>query len=293
MGRPLPGDPERLTESGAAAGGADQSEAPAFWERRGRTAVIFLNRPHRSNAWTGRLERAYRRCLAEADADPESRVIVVTGVGRRFCVGGDSQALEGHAAKGGYDRGLEGNEATPGYGFDARFDHPFASHYGLSKPIIAAVNGAAAGIGLALACFCDLRFADAGAKLTTAHGKLGLPPEYGLSWIIPRLIGLGRGMDVVLTSRVVLAEEALTLGLVNQVHPPDELLDATIAYAEQLAATVSPQALRASRQQVYLDQHRDVGQSVQQSMALLQEFMKTEEYREGVAALVEKRPPKF
>ncbi len=286
MGRPLPGDSERLSDEST-------PDAPAFWERRGRTAVIFLNRPHRANAWTGRLERAYRTCLAEADADPESRVIVVTGVGQRFSVGGDSQALEGHASKGEYDRGLSGDEATPGYGFDERFDHPFASHFGLSKPIIAAVNGAAAGIGLALACFCDLRFASEGAKLTTAHGKLGLPPEYGLSWIIPRLIGLGRGMDIVLTSRVVLAEEALSLGLVNQVHPADDLLDETLAYAENLAATVSPQALRSSRQQVYLDQHRDVGQSVVQSMELLQEFMGTPEYREGVAAFVEKRPPNF
>lgn len=282
----MPGDFEQLSQG-------EHRDSPVYWERRGKTAVIFLNRPHRSNAWTGRLERAYRSCLAEAEADAETRVIVVTGVGKRFCVGGDSQALEGHADKGEYDRGLDGDEATPGYGFDTRFDHPFASHFGLSKPIIAAVNGAAAGIGLALACFCDLRFASAGAKFTTAHGKLGLAPEYGLSWIIPRIVGLGRGMDIVLTSRVVLAEEALTLGLVNQVHPEADLLEQTVAYAEDLAATVSPQALRSSRQQVYLDQHRDIGDSIEQSMELLQEFMGTSEYREGVAALVEKRPPKF
>ncbi len=266
---------------------------PAVWETIGRVGVITLNRPHRGNAWTGGVDAAYRRCLAEADADDAVRVIVVAGAGERFCVGGDSQALSGHVERGDYDNGLKGDEATPGYGLDTRFDHPFASHFGLSKPIIAAVHGAAAGIGFALAAFCDLRFASPGTKFTTAHGKLGLAPEYGLSWILPRIMGLGRGMDVVLTSRVVLAEEALQLGLVNQLHPADELLAATIEWAEQLASSVSPQALRASRQQVYLDQHRDVGASVVQSIELLHEFMGSEEYREGVSALVEKRPPNF
>ncbi len=271
---------------------ADNAE-PVVWKTVGRVGLITLNRPHRSNAWTGKLDTAYRRCLAEAEADEGIRVIVIHGEGKRFCVGGDSQALEGHASKGEYDNGLTGAEATPGYGLDPRFDHPFASHFGLTKPVIAAVHGAAAGIGFALAAFCDIRFASPGTKFTTAHGKLGLAPEYGLSWILPRLVGLGRGMDIVLTSRVVLAEEALTMGLVNQLHPEDELLDAALAWAENLATTVSPQALAASRQQIYLDQHRDVGTSVTESVRLLQEFMGTSEYREGVAALVEKRPPRF
>lgn len=273
------------------------SPAPAnpvvLLQRSGRVGLITLNRPHRGNAWTGGLDAEYRAALAEADADPEIRVIVITGAGERFCVGGDSKALEGHVERGGYDNGLRGNEAMPGYGVDDRFDQPFASHFGLTKPVIAAVNGAAAGIGLALACFCDLRFASAGAKLTTAHGKLGLPAEYGLSWIIPRLVGLTRAMDVLLTSRVVLAEEALEMGLVNQVHPIDELVPATLAYAEQLASSVSAGALAATRQQIYLDQHRDVGSAVVDANTRLNEMMGSDEYKEGVAALVEKRPPAF
>ena len=263
------------------------------YELEGRTAVISLDRPHRNNAWTGRLDTEYRWCLDQADHDPAVRVIVVTGSGERFSVGGDSQALESHADKGTYDTGVAPEPATPGYGVRSEFDHPFAGHYGLTKPVIAAVNGAAAGIGFALACFADLRFATPGAKMTTAHGKLGLPPEYGLSWVLPRLVGLGRAMDLLLTSRVILAEEALDWGLVNQIHPADRLLDETLAYAEQLAGTISAGALAASRAMTYADLHRDVGSSIVDSVDRLTTMMGGEEYREGVAALVEKRPPNF
>ena len=263
------------------------------YERHDRTAVISLDRPHRNNAWTGRMDTEYRSCLAVADDDPTVRVIVVTGTGDRFSVGGDSQALEGHADKGTYDTGLGADPATPGYGVDPSYDHPFACHYGLTKPVIAAVNGAAAGIGFALACFADLRFATPGAKFTTAHGKLGLPPEYGLSWVLPRLVGLGRGLDLLLTSRVILAEEALDWGLVNQIHPGDRLLDETLTYADRLASSVSAGALRASRHMTYADLHRDVGSSIVDSVERLTAMMGEEEYREGVEALVEKRPPNF
>jgi enoyl-CoA hydratase/carnithine racemase len=263
------------------------------YEIDGRTAVISLDRPHRNNAWTGRLDTEYRWCLDQADRDPAVRVIVVTGTGERFSVGGDSEALESHADKRTYDNGIAADPATPGYGVRSEFDHPFAGHYGLTKPVIAAVNGAAAGIGFALACFADLRFATPGAKMTTAHGKLGLPPEYGLSWVLPRLVGLGRALDLLLSSRVILAEEALDWGLINQIHPADRLLDETLAYAEQLAGSISAGALAASRAMTYADLHRDVGSSIVDSVDRLTTMMGGEEYREGVAALVEKRPPNF
>lgn len=239
------------------------------------------------------MDTEYRWCLASADADPAARVIVVTGSGPRFCVGGDSKALEGHVERGGYDPGVDSEVATPGYGVRSEFDHPFACHYGLTKPVIAAVNGAAAGIGLALACFADIRFASPGAKLTTAHGKLGLPPEYGLSWVLPRLVGLGRALDILLTSRVILAEEALAWGLVNQIHPADSLLDAALEHAADLATSVGAGSLAATRAMVYADLHRDIGTSVVESMERLNEMMGTDEYRHGVRALVEKRPPDF
>lgn len=260
---------------------------------KGRVGLVTLNRPERGNAWTGRMDTEYRWCLDQLDNDDAVRVIVVAGAGDRFCVGGDSTALQGHVEKGGYDRGLSDEQAEPGYGFHPDFDQPIASQFGLSKPIIAAVHGAAAGIGLSLVAFCDLRFAAPGTKFTTAHGKLGLPPEYGASWILPRLVGVTRAMELLLTSRVFLAEEAVEIGFLNAIHPADELLDRTLAYAEELASTVAAGSLRETRRQIYLDLHRDVGSSVADSLRLLDEMMGSDEYRQGVKALAEKHPPNF
>jgi enoyl-CoA hydratase/carnithine racemase len=269
----------------------------------GRTAVITLSRPKRGNAWTGRMHAEYKHNIATAEADDAVRVIVVTGSGSAFCVGGDSEALEGHADRGSYDDGLaaagdpQQTQATgsdpAGYGVSQDFDQQFAYHFGLTKPVIAAINGPAAGVGLALACYADLRFAKPGAKLTTAHGKLNLPPEFGLSWILPRHMGLTRAMDVLLTSRPFLTDEAHQMGLINQLFDADELLPQTLAYAETLASTVSAGSLAATRQLVYLDQHRDIGTSVTESLRLLTDMMGEPDYRKGVAALKEKRPPDF
>lgn len=256
-------------------------------------ATIWLDRPQRMNAWTGRMHAEYRWCLAEADTDARVQAIVVTGRGRGFCVGGDSEALAGHVRKGGYDPGTPREMAMPGYGRDPRFDASFAYHFGLTKPVLAAMNGAAAGVGLALACFMDLRFAAAGAKFTTAHGRLNLPAEYGLSWLLPRMIGLTRANELLLSSRVFTAEEAHALGLVNAVHPAERVLDATRAYARELVARVAPGSLRQTRWQIYRDLHRDVAASVTESEALIAEMMREPDYREGVAAFLEKRPPRW
>ena len=110
-------------------------------------ATIWLNRPQRMNAWTGRMHTEYRWCLQEAESADAVRAIGITGKGRSFCVGGDSQALEGHAKKGGYDPGTPAELAKPGYGHSNEFDASFAYHFGLSKPVIAAMNGPAAGVG--------------------------------------------------------------------------------------------------------------------------------------------------
>ncbi len=256
-------------------------------------ATITLARPHRLNAWTGRMHAEYRTCLQLAEDDTSVGAIVITGEGRGFCAGADSAALEGHVAKGGYDNGLRERPARPGFGVFGAFDHDFAFNFGLTKPTLAAINGAAAGVGLVLACYCDLRFAAAGAKLTTAHGKLNLPAEYGLSWLLPRMIGLTRANDLLFSSRVVLAEEAERIGLVNATWPADELLERTYAYARNLIATVSPHSLAASKHQVYLDLHRDVGSAVLDSGERLEAMMREPAFREGVAALLEKRPPNF
>ncbi len=263
------------------------------FEVRDRVATITLHRPDRLNAWTGRMHAEYRALLDRAAADPEIRVIVVTGSGRGFCAGADARALEGHVARGSYDAGLGDDVAMPGYGVLPEFDADFAYQFGIPKPIIAAVNGPAAGVGLVLACYCDLRFAAQGAKLTTSHGRLGLPAEYGLSWLLPRLVGVTRAADLLLSSRVVLAEEAERLGLVNRTLPPDELLPFTYEYAGRLATEIAPSSLAASKLQLYRDLHGDVATSVRDAGSRMDEMMRGADFAEGVAALTERRRPSF
>ena len=218
---------------------------------------------------------------------------MVTGAGRGFCVGADTMALEGHIQKGGYDPGTPDDLAEPGFGIRPEFDASFAYHFGLSKPVIAAINGPAAGVGLVLACFADIRFAVTGAKLTTAHGKLNLPAEFGLSWLLPRLIGLTRANDILLTSRVVMTEEALEIGLINRLCSPEKLLPATYAYAREMAENVSPGSLRETKRQIYTDLHRDAAAAVEESEALVRSMMKEPDFQEGVAALTQKRAPNW
>ncbi len=261
----------------------------------GSTRVVLLARPHRRNAWTGRMHTEYRWALQQADEDPSVKAIVVTGdpEGRAFCVGADAAALEGHAERGGYDPGTPDDLPMPGYGVHPAFDADFAWHFGLAKPVVAAINGAAAGIGLVVACFADLRFAAAGSKLTTAYGKLGLPAEYGLSWLLPRMIGLGRANDLLLTSRVVLAEEARDLGLVNEVVSPDELLPRVHGWIEEFLGPVARSSLTAAKRQVYTDLHRDAASAIDEATRLLDVHTAGPDYAEGVAALTQRRPPNF
>lgn len=257
-------------------------------------ATVTLNRPHRSNAWTGRMHAEYRWCLKQANDDPGVRVVVVTGAERAFCVGGDSDALAKHAAKGDYDSGIREEPANPGYGVDPRLDHDFAWHWGLRVPVIAAINGACAGVGLSLACFCDLRYTTTVAKFTTAAPKLGLPAEYGLSFVLPRILGTTVAADLLLTGRIITGDEAKRIGLVNDAVAPEDFT-ATVAEAvERFASGVSPAAVAVTKRQLYRDLlHHDVGNAVDHSIAVMRPLMAGPEYREGVAALQEKRPPRF
>ena len=256
-------------------------------------ATIWLSRPKRMNAWTGRMHTEYSYLLSRAEQDQGIRGIVVTGRGKGFCVGGDSDALTGHIKKGGYDSGTSDEIEWPGYGVSDDFDALFAYHYGLSKPIVAAINGPVAGVGLALACFADIRFAAPGIKLTTAHGKLNLPAEYGLSWVLPRLVGLGRANDLLLTSRVFYSEEALAMGLVNQLFDSVNIVQQARGYLHQMVRAVSPNSIKQTRWQIYKDLHRDAASSVEDSEKLLKEMMKEQDYQEGVQAFLDKRNPKW
>jgi enoyl-CoA hydratase/carnithine racemase len=263
------------------------------YEIADRVATVWLHRPHRHNAWTGRMHAEFRAVMADLEHRDGIRAVVVTGTPPAFCVGGDSAALEGHADRGGYDTGLPARPARPGGG--DRLDADFAWQLGYRLPIIAAVNGACAGVGLALALFCDLRFVAADAKLTTAAPKLGLPAEYGLSWILPRLVGATRAADLLLSGRIVTGADTAEWGLWNGVEPDGpSALDAALAYARLLADTTGPVAVTTAKRQLATDLLRhDPAASVRDSIRLLDDAMGTAEYREGISALTEKRPPRF
>ena len=268
------------------------------YDVRDHVATIWLHRPHRHNAWTGRMHAEYRWIMTHLAADESVRVAVVTGTPPAFCVGGDADALLGHAERGAYDAGLPAGGAAlanPGRGMRPEFDHDFSFQFALPFVTIAAVNGACAGVGLAVALFCDLRFVNAAAKLTTAAPRLGLPAEYGMSWILPRIVGTTRAADLLLSGRVVTGADTAEWGLWNEVLGDGETtVEAATAYAERLATNVGPAALRTTKRQLYDDLLRhDVGASLDDAQRLLGEAMGTAEYREGIAALRESRSPRF
>lgn len=255
-------------------------------------AVVTLARPKRRNAWTGRMHTEYRWLLAQADKDPAVRVIVVTGdpEGQAFCAGADLGALEGHSEKGRYDSGTDESIAMPGFGIDPVFDASFAYHFGIGKPVIAAINGAAAGVGLVLAAFADLRFCAEGVKFTAAHGRFNFPAEFGLSWVLPRIVGLTHANDILLSSRVFTGEEALAMGFLNRLLPADRLMGEVMAYARAIAVGVAPGSARETKRQIYRDLHRDAAASVRAAEALLESMIREPDYKEGVKAWTEKRP---
>ena len=256
-------------------------------------ATVWLHRPDRGNSWTSRMHTEFRWIMGTLEPDPRVRVVVVTGSGKAFCVGADSQALKGQAESGIYNPSVQEEALNPGYGVRPEFDADMAWQLGYRVPIIAAVNGACAGIGLAVVAFCDIRFGVEGAKITTAAPKLGLPAEYGLSWMLPRLIGSSHAADMLYSGRVVLAEELATMGFFNKVLPRAEFDDFVAAYAAMMAS-MSPTAVQMAKRQMQHDiLSNNPAESVETSKAEITRMMKLPEYREGVQALLEKRPPKF
>jgi enoyl-CoA hydratase/carnithine racemase len=247
---------------------------------RDGVAVLTLNRPDRLNAWTTELENAYFDALESCAADPDVRAIVVTGAGRGFCAGADMESLQ--------DLGAEGVDVAA---HAERRPQTFAT--AIPKPIVAAINGPCAGIGLVQALMCDVRFAVAGAKITTAFARRGLIAEHGISWILPRLVGPASALDLLLSGRVVLAEEAAAIGLVNRVVEPDVLLDETLAYARELAALSSPASMATMKRQVYAALQQSLPDALAEADELMLASFGRDDFREGVASFVERRPPAF
>jgi enoyl-CoA hydratase/carnithine racemase len=246
----------------------------------GGVAVLTLNRPERLNAWNGDIERQLFDYVDQCSEDPDVKVIVITGAGRGFCAGADMDVLQGIG-----DRGGERNTGPRRRTFHL---------LGVPKPIIAAINGPCAGIGMVQAMMTDIRFAAKGAKFTTAFVRRGLIAEHGMSWVLPKLIGPARALDVLLSGRVFLADEALEMGIVNAVVEPSELMPHTLAYARDMAVNCSPSSLAAIKREVW---GQLVGLTVEEATALADKDMASSlaasDFKEGVASFLEKRPPRF
>jgi enoyl-CoA hydratase/carnithine racemase len=249
-----------------------------LYDVRDRVALITLNRPEKLNAWTPAMSDGYRRALDDATADPSVRAIVLTGAGRGFCAGADMDLLgslaETGARVGGGDR------------------EPAQMEPAVPKPVIAAVNGPCAGLGLVRAMFCDIRFAAAGVKFTTAFARRGLVAEYGLSWLLPRLVGMSRSLDILMSGRVFLAEEALSLGLVNRVVDGD-VVDAAMEYARELATYSSPASMADMKRQVWADTVGTLDESWERTEKLMLASFDRADLKEGVVSYLEGRTPDF
>jgi enoyl-CoA hydratase/carnithine racemase len=244
-------------------------------------ALLTLNRAERLNAWTPEMQSVYFDLLDDCGAREDVRVIVVTGAGRGFCAGADMQVLQ--------DIG-EGSIDETAAVQDPR---PQTFPLGVPKPVIAAINGPCAGIGLVLALMCDVRFAAQDAKITTAFARRGLVAEHGISWMLPRLVGPARALDLLLSGRVVLGEEAEGLGLVNRSFPADRLLGEAMTYARDLATNCAPSSMAAMKRQVYGDLERGLDQALTIANELMGESLQGADFVEGVSSYVERRPPAF
>ncbi|TAK79965.1 MAG: enoyl-CoA hydratase [Betaproteobacteria bacterium] len=242
-------------------------------------ATITLNRPNRLNAWTYAMGERYIQLLEQAGSDASVRVIVVTGAGRGFCAGAEMDEMRPDRLE--TDVTNAANRYSP------------VRSLSLPKPIIAAINGGCAGIGLVMALMCDLRFAAEGAKITASFSRRGLIAEHASAWLLARLVGPARALDFLLSSRVVTGREAYELGLANKVTKAETLLEETMAYARDLVANCSPRSMAVIKRQVYADLETDLSSALKNAFRLEERSYTWPDFPEGVASFVERRPPRF
>jgi enoyl-CoA hydratase/carnithine racemase len=257
-------------------------------------ATITLNRPRTLNAWTERMAAEMKHAVAQAEADKRAVAIIITGAGRGFCSGADLPVLRG------LTEGLAGSEippelaANPG---DPTMGESFRGTYtylmSVRKPIIAAINGPAAGMAIPIVLCCDLRFASDKASFITAFSHRGLIAEWGSSWLLPRAVGPAHAMDLLISGRKIDAQEAGRMGLVNRVVPHAELLSFTQRYIEGLASNCSPASMAIMKRQTYEGLLDSLAHAESEAFRLMLESFARPDFREGVVSFLEKRPPQF
>lgn len=259
----------------------------------GSILTVTLNRPEKLNAWTQQMEVEFRHAIEAAASDPTVRAVVITGAGRAFCAGADMSVLEagvaGHLAA---DDSVQpaANAATDG--LNANYSHRFSYLLRVPKPIFAAINGPVAGIGLCMTLFCDFRYMASGQKLTTAFARRGLIAEHGASWMLPRLVGVANALDLLLTARTLLSEEAASMGLVK-ILPIEDVLATVQGIAVNMVRESSPRSIGVIKRQVYDSLLQSLDEAWRRADADMVESFGSEDFREGVAHFLERRPPAF
>jgi enoyl-CoA hydratase/carnithine racemase len=255
-----------------------QTQDVVLYEVEAGVATVTLNRPDKLNAWTPELGDRYVEALQRAGDDPDVRAIVVTGAGRGFCAGADMGLLDDVSG-------------DPGGALSGRH-HPVDT-MAIPKPVIAAINGAAVGIGLVYAVCCDIRFAGEAVKLSAPFSRLGLVAEDGLSWLLQRIVGQPTAFELLVSGRTFLAEEALAFGLVSHVYPRENVLEKAVEYARDLAENCSPRSMALIKRQVYLDADRPFTAALRDAKLLTDRSIGFEDFKEGMAAFSEKRAPQY
>lgn len=251
-------------------------------------ATITLNRPDRLNAWTRRMEEEITAALRAASADENVRAIVLTGAGRGFCAGADMSLLSSVAESGltATHKNVSGNDAG-----ENQRQHSWLLK--IPKPIIAAINGPAVGLGFVVPLYCDFRIAATSANFNVIFSRRGLIAEYGVAYMLPRIIGLPKAIDLIFTSRKIDSTEALQIGLVSRVLPDEGFLAGVQAFARELATTVSPRSLAVMKRQLYAAQSQTLDESMDLAIEEMLKSLVCEDFKEGIAHFMEKRSPKF
>jgi len=261
-----------------------------IYASEGPVATLTLNRPERMNALTKVLEAELRSAIEQAGRDPAIRAIVLTGAGRAFCAGMDMEELEALPPED-----IRAEQWMRPYDMNRRPDYQTRYSYfpAAPKPIVSAINGAAAGLGLVMALYSDFRIASSKAAFATAFAKRGLIAEHGIAWMLPRVVGHAHATDLLLTSRKVDAAEALAMGLVHRVVAPEDLASTAQALALSLATEVSPRSVRVMKQQLWEAPYQSLGEAIALANAEMVSSLRSEDFQEGVRHFVEKRTARF
>jgi enoyl-CoA hydratase/carnithine racemase len=260
-------------------------------------ATITLNRPAALNAWTDRMAAEVRHAVAAAEADPRVVGIVLTGAGRGFCAGADMRRLTGISEGGerpvaAVPPGLEADPGDPAAGADLHLG-TYTYLMSVTKPVIAAINGPVAGMGVPIVLACDLRFMAEDAILMTAFSQRGLIGEWGITWLLPRLTGTAVALDLLFSSRKITGTEAAAMRVVNAALPRDAVLAHAQQYVRDLAATSSPASMAIMKRQVYQQLHAGLLAAEEEARGLMLESFARPDFREGVQSFTERRPPSF